>query len=56
MGKKNFMKFFHLEDAGMVLVHGAKDKGDVKNTDGLRKAYELGESMEGWTQERIFSI
>ena len=29
------LSFFHLEDAGMVLVQGAKDIGDVKNTDGL---------------------
>lgn len=40
------LKFFHLEDAGMVLVQGAKDKGDVKNTDGLDRAYELGLSIE----------
>lgn len=40
------LNFFHLEDAGMVLVRGAKDKGDVKNSDGLEKAYELGLSIE----------
>lgn len=39
------LSFFELEDAGMVLVSGAKDKGDVKNCDGLRKAYELGLSI-----------
>ncbi len=39
------LNFFHLEDAGMVLVRGAKDKGDVKNGDGLKRAYELGESI-----------
>ena len=39
------LNFFHLEDAGMVLVRGAKDKGDVKNCDGLKRAYELGESI-----------
>lgn len=39
------LNFFELEDAGMVLVSGAKDKGDVKNSDGLRKAYELGLSI-----------
>ena len=38
------LNFFHLEDAGMVLVRGAKDKGDVKQSDGLRKAYELGQA------------
>ena len=36
------LNYFKLEDAGMVLVRGAKDKGDVKNTDGLEKAYQLG--------------
>ncbi|MDD6269684.1 MAG: flavodoxin family protein [Oscillospiraceae bacterium] len=36
------LNYFHLEDAGMVLVRGAKDKGDVRNTDGLKEAYELG--------------
>ena len=39
------LNFFHLEDAGMVLVKGAKEKGDVKNGDGLKKAYELGLSI-----------
>lgn len=43
---KLILNFFHLEDAGMVLVQGAKDKGDVKNTDGLDRAYELGLSIE----------
>ena len=39
------LNYFHLEDAGMVLVRGAKDKGDVKETEGLKEAYELGEAM-----------
>ena len=39
------LNFFHLEDAGMVLVRGTKDKGDVKNGDGLKRAYELGASI-----------
>ena len=39
------LSFFHLEDAGMVLVQGAKDIGDVKNTDGLDRAYKLGLSI-----------
>lgn len=39
------LNFFQLEDAGMVLVRGAKNKGDVKNSDGLKRAYELGLSM-----------
>ena len=36
------LNYFKLEDAGTVFVRGAKDKGDVKNTDGLEKAYQLG--------------
>ncbi|MDO5774839.1 MAG: flavodoxin family protein [Spirochaetales bacterium] len=39
------LNFFGLEDAGTVLVRGAKEKGDVKNTDGLKEAYELGNSL-----------
>lgn len=36
---------FQKDDMQMVLVQGAKDKGDVKNTDGLDRAYELGLSI-----------
>lgn len=39
------LNFFKLEDAGRVLVRGAKDKGDVKNTEGLEQAYQLGTTM-----------
>lgn len=39
------LNFFKLEDAGMVLVRGAKDKGDVENTEGLKEAYELGKTI-----------
>ena len=39
------LRFFHLEDIGMVLVPGAKDKGDVLATDGIRKAREMGERI-----------
>ena len=40
------LNFFKLEDAGMVLVRGAKDKGDVRNADGLDEAYRLGLAMK----------
>lgn len=40
------LNFFHLEDAGMVLVRGVKDVGDMKNNPALQEAYELGEAME----------
>ena len=36
------LKFFGIEDVGKVLVRGAKAKGDIKNTDALKEAYELG--------------
>lgn len=39
------LNYFHLEDAGMVLVRGAKEKGDVKETEGLKEAYKLGKLL-----------
>ncbi|MBR4643829.1 MAG: flavodoxin family protein [Bacteroidaceae bacterium] len=36
------LNFFQLEDAGRVLVRGVKDKGDIKNTNALNEAFELG--------------
>lgn len=39
------LNFFQLEDAGMLLVKCAKDKGDVKESESLRKAYDLGISI-----------
>lgn len=38
------IRFFHLEEAGMVLVRGAKDKGDITE-ESLQEAYELGKSI-----------
>ena len=40
------LNFFKLEDAGRVLVRGAKDKGDIKNTNALNEAFELGKSLQ----------
>lgn len=40
------LNFFHLEDVGMVLVQGVKDKGDIMKTEALKKAYNLGLSIE----------
>lgn len=40
------LNFFHLEDAGMVLVRGVKDIGDIKETQALEEAYNLGVSIE----------
>lgn len=39
------ISYFKLEDSETVFVRGAKDKGDVKNTDGLKKAYQLGTTI-----------
>lgn len=39
------LNFFHLEDAGMVLVRGVKDIGDIKKTNALEEAYQLGASI-----------
>ena len=39
------LNFFKLENAGRVLVRGVKDKGDIKNTDALNEAFELGQQI-----------
>ncbi len=39
------LNFFQLEDAGMVLVRGVKDIGDIKGTKALEEAYNLGYSI-----------
>ena len=40
------LNFFHLEDAGMVLVRGVKDKGDIKGNAALKEARALGLSIK----------
>ena len=40
------LNFFGLDDAGTVLVRGAKDKGDVLKGTGLKEAYELGRTID----------
>lgn len=40
------LDFFHLKDIGMIFVRGVKDKGDIKKTDALEEAYQLGLSIE----------
>ena len=40
------LNFFHLEDLGMVLVRGVKDKGDIKENAALKEAYDLGLSIK----------
>ena len=39
------LNFFKLENAGRVLVRSVKDKGDIKNTDALNEAFELGQQL-----------
>ena len=39
------LNFFKLEDAGRMLVRGVKDKGDIKNTNALNEAFELGQQI-----------
>ena len=39
------LKFFHLEDAGILLVRGVKDIGDIQATDALEQAFRLGQSI-----------
>ena len=46
MQYRMILKFFSLEDIGMVLVSGVKDKGDVLNGEGIRQAYEMGKSLQ----------
>lgn len=40
------LDFFHLENIGMVLVRGVKDKGDIEGNIALKEAYDLGISIE----------
>ena len=39
------LKFFNLEDEGMVLVRGVRDKGDIEGNEALKEAYDLGLSI-----------
>lgn len=39
------LNYFKMEDAGHVLVRGVKDKGDIKDSEALQEAYELGKSL-----------
>lgn len=39
------LDYFHLEDAGRVLVRGVKGKGDIEGNSALKDAYEFGLSI-----------
>jgi len=39
------LRFFHLQDIGTVLVNGTRDRGDVLQGDGIKRAYELGSAL-----------
>lgn len=38
--------YFNLENAGMILVRGVKEKGDITGNIALREAYDLGMSIK----------
>lgn len=40
------LKFFNMKDAGMVLVQGVKEIGDIKGHPALQEAYDLGAAIE----------
>lgn len=40
------LKFFNMKDAGMILVPGVKEIGDIKGHPALQEAYALGASIE----------
>ena len=40
------LNYFNLQDAGMVLVRGAAEKGAVADSEFIKEAYKLGLSME----------
>ncbi|MCR5549604.1 MAG: hypothetical protein K6F40_01525 [Bacteroidales bacterium] len=39
------LNFFHIEDAGHVLVRGAKEKGGVRGTKAMEEAEALGRAI-----------
>lgn len=39
------LNFFHIEDAGRILVRRMHNKGDILQTDALQQARKLGESL-----------
>lgn len=46
MQYKLILKFFNLEDKGMILVRGVREKGEIEGNIALNEAYELGLSIE----------
>lgn len=43
---KLLKRWFGLENIGVVLVRGVKEKGDIVENAALREAFELGMSVE----------
>ncbi len=39
------LNFFNIEDAGTILVRGAKEKGDIRSTTALQEARSLAENL-----------
>ncbi len=46
MQYRMILRFFGLEDIGTVLVSGAKEKGDVLNGDGIKRAHKMGSNLQ----------
>ena len=46
MQYRMLLRFFGLKDIGTVLVSGAKEKGDILNGDGIKRAYERGFNLQ----------
>ncbi len=42
---ESVLKYFSLENGGVITVFGVEKKGDICGNPALRKAYELGESL-----------
>ncbi|HNX64820.1 MAG TPA: flavodoxin family protein [Oscillospiraceae bacterium] len=42
----SILKYFSLEDGGVVTVFGVEEKGAINNNPELQKAYKLGESLK----------
>lgn len=42
---QSVLEYFKLEDAGMVLVRGVQERGDIEGNEALKEAYSLGKSI-----------
>lgn len=42
---QSVLDYFKLEDAGMVLVRGVQERGDIEGNEALKEAYSLGKNI-----------